>query len=424
MTTGMISEHFRKRPPWGIILLAVTPALTILLPWDFGPDSTTFRAFIRTNMLGITIVEFIFVIFAMANGFSPFAALRGLPRLALAGLAMVSVGTLWTTIFVAEFPIMAAIGISKFFAHGLFGLAVAQQISTWTISQRMQIWPAIGLGVVGFCLLWTVNIVFYNPIDNDWLRLVPSLPHVRWAGLYAFSCFCAGIAFIKVNSDNKYNWPILAIGIFFGSLGLAIAFWTGTRAAVLAVFIAVSITVIVVAARRQVLLLTVASIVIGLTVATTLLIVNPVYGIGRIIGAVLPVIDGADVSSGRIQIWTEMLEKISRRPIMGWGIDQFRYSFSEGDFFARHPHNGVMQLIYSSGMWGVCAAVLMLIAFIRAIGSKIDQPYQFAAIAYLVGMTTYGLYDGPFYFTYPIMIWLVAAACLTVPVPPRCASDK
>jgi O-antigen ligase len=423
MTIGSISNYFTKQPRWAIVLLALAPALTILLPWDFGTDSTTFRAFIRTNMLGITIVEFLFVFVAMTRGFSLFTALRDLPRLAIAGLAMLSIGTLWTTILVAEFPIMAVIGIIKFIAHGLFGLAIAQQISSWALTERMQIWPAIGLGVVGFCLLWAANILFFNPVGNDWLRLVPSLPHVRWAGLYAFSCFCVGIAFIKVNSDNKYNWPILAIGIFFGSLGLAIAFWTGTRAAVLAVLIAVSVSLYFVPTRRQLVILTVASIIIGLAFAAMLPIVNPVYGIGRIIGAVLPAIDGEDISSGRLQIWTEMLDKIYRRPIMGWGIDQFRYSFSEGEFFARHPHNGVMQLIYSSGIWGVCAATLMAIAFVRAIPSKIDQPYQFAAIAYLVGMTMYGVYDGPFYFTYPIMIWLVAAACLVAPSQPRPASD-
>lgn len=412
------------KAPAGVILLAMTPALMVFIPWDFGSDSTAYRAFMRDNMLPATAVEFLFALLAMARGFSPIAAVRALPRPARIGLSMLVIGSIWTTVIVAVYPIMAIIGLIKFVAHLLFGLAFAHQISTWTHSERDQIWPAIGIGVIGFCVLWAANIAFYDPIGNDWARLVPTLTNVRWAGLYALAIFCAGIGMIQMRIDGGTNRLKFIAAILFGATGLAISVWTGTRAAVGAICFATILSAVLLPFRRQLLVMAFCSAIVGTTIGASLPVVHPFYGMTRMIGTLRPALDGADVSSGRVQIWLDMLNKIIDRPLMGWGIDQFRYSFPEGTPRIRHPHNGFMQLIFSSGFFGLVAAATIVLSFVKHIPKDFTEPYRFASIAFIAGAFAYGLLDGFFYFTYPVMILLVSVCCLLVSKTPARATDK
>lgn len=408
--------------PLGIVLIALTPAFIILLPWDFGPDSTDFRAFMRVSKLPATIVEFAFVLLAMLRGFSPTAALISLPRLVKVGLGMLTISIVWTTMFVAEMPIAAILGATKFFGHLMFGLALTHQWERWSPHQRDMIWPAIGFGVATFCLLWLVNIILYRPTGNDWVRLVPGLTTMRSAGPYALASFCAGIGFLHLDMDSRIR-PNIAIAVLFGSLGLTLAFWTGTRASVVAIYIAVTFSSLWLPVRKQLAVLAVVSTIIGLAIALTLPSVHRAYGVIRLISDSIPAGD-VSISSGRVNIWINMIDKLEYRPIMGWGIDQFRYSFPEGTHISRHPHNGMMQLLFSTGLWGLVAHVFLAISFIRHVPRKFSQPYEFASIAFIIGALFYGAYDGFFYFTYPIMIFVVAVVCVLSQIKAPPASDR
>lgn len=408
--------------PLGIILIGLTPAIIILLPWDFGPDSTDFRAFMRGNMLSTTVVQFAYVLFAMSRGFSPVAMLTSLPRLALVGFGMLAFSAAWTTVFVAVIPIAAILGVAKFLGHFMFGLALAHQMTGWTQRQRNMIWPAIGIGVATFCLLWLLNIIIYHPKGNDWIRLVPSLTTMRSAGPYALASFCAGIGLLN-SSVNRHDRAKLLIAVLLGSLGLALAFWTGTRAAVVAIYLATASSLVLLPIRRHLVVLTLMSTFIGLAVVLALPSVHPAYGITRILTDSARA--GADsMSSGRVEIWLNMVDELKHRPILGWGIDQFRFSFPAGEPSIRHPHNGIMQLLFSIGLWGLLAYALLAISFIRNLPKIFTQPYQFASITFIIGALSYGAYDGFFYFTYPIMIFAVAIVCVLSEIRLPAAFDK
>lgn len=412
---GHLTETI-KSVPLAVILLGMAPVVMVLLPWDFGSGVTGYRALMRVNSLPVTVLEFMFVLLAITRGFAPVPAILSLPPLAKVGLSMLAIGAVWTTAFVAVLPNMAVIGIIKFFAHVMFSLAFAHQLAAWTTEQRGHIWRAIGMGVVGYCLLWGVNIAFYDPVGNDWISLVPALTNIRWAGFFALASFCAGIGLLKANPDDRTNRPRLTVGIFFCTIGLVLALWTGTRAAVVSIFAVVLLSSLVLAVlRRQLFMLTLISTVIALPIAAALPVVHPAYGIERMIGASLPTTVGADISSGRLEIWGDILDKVMRRPIMGWGIDQLRHSFPEGTPTVRNAHHGILQLLFSAGLWGMLATLLIAIPFVRKTPRTFTHPYQFASVAYLLGALTYGLYDGFFYFTYPVMILLVAAACVIAP---------
>jgi O-antigen ligase len=215
----------------------------------------------------------------------------------------------------------------------------------------------------------------------------------------------------------------LLVAILFGSLGFAIAGWTGTRAAIVAILIASVIGIFVLPIGRKLAIMLFTSAFNGLMAAAVLPLVHPSYGIFRMFGASREQGIDSDISSGRVEIWINMLDKVIQRPIMGWGIDQFRFSFNDMNESIRHPHNGIMQLIFSTGLWGLVATMMIALSFVKHFPAKFTQPYQSAAFVLIIGTTAYGLVDGIFYFGYPIMIFIVAGACL-VAAKPSVSSDR
>jgi O-antigen ligase len=420
MNTAPEANNFVPLP---ILLLGLTPIIMVLLPWDFGRDMTPYRGFMRGNSLPVTIIEFIVVLLAMARGFSPVAAIAALPGLTKAGLLLFSIASAWTTIFVAEHPIVAALGGAKLFAHLMFALAIAHQLAGWTDRQRAYIWPAIGLGVLGFCLLWAVNIAFYNPVGDDWIWLVPTLTNIRWVGFFALASFCAGIGFLGAGAGSKLTSYAHLAAIFFGTVGLMIALWTGSRGPLIAIAITVILSSLILGSWRKLAVFVLISSAVATAVAVNLPVVHPNYGVERIIMASQPTEGVAGMSSGRLQIWADTIDKINHRPVEGWGIDQFRYSFEAGSEGYRHPHQGILQLLFSNGLLGAAALMIAVIPLVNHIPRKFGLPYQQAGLAYLLGAAAYGLYDGFFYYTYPVMTMLVALACVLVPTRTN-ASDR
>jgi O-Antigen ligase len=409
--------------PAGIALLSLTPVLMIVLVWDFGNNLSPWREIVRYNSLVVPFLELLFVGLAINQGFLPGRSLRLLSPLTKSGLVILTACALWTTFFVAAVPFTAIMGIAKFIAHCLFALALSHLLGKWSQAARNIVWPAIGLGLLGYCFLWWINIVFYKPTGNDWVRLVPGSTNVRWVGFFAFACFCSAIGTLTVRpNQTRKHWPLLA-ALVFSTVAFTVAFWSGTRAAVVAMIVAAVFSALVLPVRRQIVLMIAISLILGLGITSILPEVHPIYGLDRIARDSSPAAGFNSVSSNRLQIWIEIFEKFLQRPMLGWGIDQLRYTYADQGNLVRNPHQAILQVLVSTGLCGLLAYLCIGARFVQSIPKKFTESYQFAAVAYVAGAVAYGLYDGFFYFTYPVMIFIVAAVCLVTP-PHSSAVDK
>ncbi len=412
-----------KSVPEGVVFLCLTPALMVMLPWDFGNDVSPWREITRYNSLIVPFVEFFLVGLAITEGFRPARALALLSPLAKAGLVILTACALWTTLFVAVVPFTAMMGITKFIAHCLFALGMSHMFSKWTEAERNLVWPAIGLGLLGYCFIWWINIAFYNPVGNDWIDLVPAATNVRWVGFFAFTCFCAAIGNITVHPNGSRKSLQLPIALVFSTVAFAVTFWSGTRSAAVAIAVAAVVSAVVLPVRRQIILVTSISLVCGLAIASVLPVVHPLYGLDRMISASNTAAGLDTLSSNRLQIWREIFDKFMQRPLLGWGIDQLRYTYPDQGNLVRNPHQAILQVLVSSGLCGLVAYLCFAARFVQSVPRKFSESHQFAAVAYLAGGTAYGLFDGFFYFTYPVMMFIVAAVCLTTP-PHSSAIDR
>ncbi|MBL0925848.1 MAG: O-antigen ligase family protein [Sphingomonadaceae bacterium] len=409
--------------PAGITLIALTPVLMVLLPWDFGNDVAPWREILRYNSLIVPFIEFLFVGFAIKEGFLPVRGLGSLSPLAKIGLLILTVSALWTTIFVAAVPFTALMGITKFIAHCLFGLALLYLFGKWNNAARNLIWPMIGAGLLGYCFLWWINVVFYNPVGDDWITRVPATTNVRWVGFFSFACFCAAIGTLSVTSNRSCNRWRTGAAFIFSTAAFTIAVWSGTRGAIAAIAVAAVFCALLLPIRRQVIAVTSISLVCGLAISLILPAVHPIYGLYRMTSASNPLEGINSVSSNRLQVWTEVFGKVMQRPMLGWGVDQLRYTYTDPVKIVRNPHQAILQALTSMGLCGLIGYLCLVTRFFQSIPGKFSENYQFAAVAYLIGGTAYGLYDGFFYFTYPVMMFIVAAVCLTT-APQLSSADK
>lgn len=424
MSTSVSCHNPEKKFDTAILLVGLTPVFMVVLPWDFGNEMTPYRGFMRGNSLSATIIEMLFLLIVMRRGFSPTAAVAALPSMTKAGLLMLLTVILWTTSTVAKEPIAAIFGLVKMFMHLMFCMAFYHQFERLTIFDRNKIWLAIGCGVLAYCVLWLSNILIYHPTGDDWLWFVPALTNVRWAGFFALAGFCAGIGSLSSRADGSHSVHRFLIALSFSTVGLSIAFWTGSRGAVLASLAAAIGPSVFVTARRQIILLSLSAAFLGLIIGWALPIVHQVYGIERIIGTLTPANGLAGLSSGRTEVWAETAQQIWQRPITGWGVDQFTYVGPKTALGLKHPHQAFLQLLFSVGTLGALAMLFIIYPFASAVSIAPKQPYQWAGLAYLSGAIAYGLYDGFFYYTFPVMIFLVSIVCIGRTTSPQSVTDR
>lgn len=409
-----------------LVLIGLTPILMVILPWDFGPDMNLYRWFVRRYSLSVSIVETLVVLLAMLRGFSPFRSIGALPLLSKLGLLLAGLSALLIAAFVAVEPIGAMLSLFQIFMHLMLVLAIVHLFENRGII-RNHIWTAIGIGVVGYCIIWGIAIAAYPPVDNDWIVLVPGVTNVRWVGFFALSSYCAGISFLPAEVDKEGSRFRLFLALFFSTVGMAIGFWTGTRGAVIAIIAAtIASSLFLAEARRKILLLALSATFVASLVSSVLPVVHPGYGLARIIGSSISNSNMEDLSSGRTILWFETIKKINKRPIAGWGLDQFVYVGPESSLGLRHPHQGILQLLFSTGLLGVLTTLMIALPFAKQFPRKLSLPHEWAAAAYFSGAIIYGLYDGFFYYPFPVMIFLISIACLraaTLPQPATGRSD-
>jgi O-antigen ligase len=192
----------------------------------------------------------------------------------------------------------------------------------------------------------------------------------------------------------------------------------------LAIVIASAFSVLVARDRKMLAGIIMLAAIIAIAITAALPVVHPAYGLGRILGSAANSQNLNDLSSNRIEIWIMTAERMMTHPWFGWGIDQYRLSWPEGTSGVRNPHQSILQLLFATGVAGAFALAMIVIPFARRIPVHYVEPWQWAAGAFLVSGTMYGLYDGFFYYAYPTMIYLLSATMLLTLPAAQAGSDR
>jgi O-antigen ligase len=406
----------------GIMIVGLSPVLMILIPWDFGAEMSAYRAFMRGLSMTVPLIESVFVLLAAAGGFSLFAAIRDMPRWTRVGFLMLLAIIILGAAFSSKIPVLSLVGLGKISMHALFFLAVRHQVSAADPDLQHSFWKAIGFGLLAYWVLWGINIWLFEPQGREWVTMVPGVTNVRSLGFFAVAGFFAGIAVAMAKAARQSQY---LLGIVIAGAALVMAFWTGSRGALLAIMMGLLWLLIFAGSIRNALAKFFA-VVFSLAVCISLLLpsVDPHYGIERIIFSSVATPTESDITSGRTEMWRATAKKIAEKPFAGWGVEQFAVSGPEHALGYKQPHNMLLQLLFSTGLLGAIAILLIVLPFLPKLSLEMSSPDRLAAWGVIIGTLTFGLYDAALYYTYPVMVFLLSVTMVLKPIVASTASDK
>lgn len=420
------SNRARSLQLMAAIIIGGTPIWTVLFIWDFSDRQGGWPIFVRSNSLVAPMIELIIVLIVMATGFSPLQAIKKLPIWTKVALAFWLPITIATSFRAGNDHLLAILGFMKLFCAALFLLALIELRRKCNGSFFAATWFAIGCAVPVYILLWLIQMAITNPTGNDWITQIPGVNNIRHVGHFAFAGFFAGVASLILLRNDASVFRRWCVPVFFSSLGLALALWTGSRGPVLAVASGITVTIFVGSGfRRELGLFFAATTIIAATAVINLPVPHPIYGITGATGIADMEADAShDASSGRTQLWQGTTEKIQQKPFFGWGLEQFSAFGPDETIGMMHPHNYPLQLLFSGGFVSALLAALMAFPALRSWRWPFMQDIGLVGTGCVAGIIVYSMYDGALFFSYPIMIFLLAIASAVHPQEMLSEPDK
>lgn len=215
----------------------------------------------------------------------------------------------------------------------------------------------------------------------------------------------AGLAFSLAPAAGRRRWMYLLSGA--GLLILALA--SGSRSVVLGVGFALLLGAAAMRAARGRISARTLGLAGGLAAALLALVLLAPASFSRL-GQVI----GDSSLAGRFVVWGKDLPFILERPLLGWGLEHqlplFLRSFSADflvisrDVFDR-AHNALVESLVTTGVFGLAAAVGLLIAAAQSIIRQMRREPAFRSEgAVLLGMLAYAAAADQFGFLTPFTL--------------------
>lgn len=361
----------RRFLPWAF---GFAPAVLFLLTWT----DHFHNWWIKTYALPVVAVELTVVIVAFREGMR-----ISLNRITacLAGLLILA----WITAIFAPRPDLAIARTALWTLHALFGFAVARKFDADDLTNGLM------AGFVAFVLVLSIYVAT-APLDISWIYQLPGLGNIRRFGFYAAAIF--GLCLGRLVTPK---WPVMATL----TLAFAMAFWSGSRGAIISALVSLAASIFLFPALRPV---RVWGTFLGCGLAGA--------AIAALIGSPAKLQGASRLSdagdNGRMDVWRTAIDLIGNRPWFGYGEGQMR-DLSQM-IYVMHPHNIALQLLLAWGVIGLALAGILGFWVARRMIAGANEkalPHCCAAII----LATYSLIDGALYNVHPVAIF---AACVGV----------
>jgi exopolysaccharide production protein ExoQ len=321
--------------------------------------------------------------------------------------------TFWiSSIFVSPAPALS--GLRAF--YGLIHIAFA--ISVFHLAKGSTDKELKFAGVLQFVslALFTVimiihlagapDIEFDGTLGTFWQAAIPGFFSVRLLGIWAGGILSLALGCLWMHQKIRHY------GLVYATIAVATALlcWSGTRAGVLGVGVAMIVLLSTVRRLPPLRLMAGAFLAMVIGAGLSLIWIPPdsAFGLLQLSSRLDP---AADISNGRMLIWTEMLREFASHPILGMGEGATRWSVVINGVSHPQPHNSVIQFLSSWGLIATVPAMLMLTR-IRVAMHHVAKARMIALplVVLFDAMLAMSLVDGVMYFSRLIMLTAVAGA--------------
>lgn len=391
------------------IALGTVPIMMAIAPMSFSPRADNWQIFVRGNSLVVPVIEFAIVLFAMAKGGSVLRGFKLLPLITRMGLIAWIPVLVFNTYQPGNDLVYANIGIFKLFILSIFICVLIDLYKNISENGFFSLCFSIGVGIQVYIIIFIVYIFTNDLKGEQWISNYPGFNNIRHICVGGFISYFIGMCLYIFNyNKNRFN-KIGMLYIIFGISGLSLAFWTGTRAAVLSCIVITVIAMIFVNEKRlDIIRYALFVFLLSLILVLPLPLPHPAYGILSAFGISdlnAHTLNGA--SSGRIELWIGTIQKILEKPIWGWGIEQYSRFNPIGEYTIFHPHNFPLQFIFATGIFGFFMAIIVVTPIILQQMRTPSEAIRRLQFAMLATLGVYALFDGILYFSYSSLIFAV-----------------
>lgn len=399
-----------------MILVAAMPLSFALGTWDHSTSPAL--APMRQFALPATAIAILVTVIAMVRlrGLGP--AFRKLKWPAWLGLSIVMLVAGWSAHMAEAAPLFAKHKTVVNLIILLFGFALAGLLNR-SMSQEQYRFERVVL--VGFWAYLIVVIAYIAtaPSDFRWSFFGLTAQNIRNLGSHMMTVGAFSFGAMLVWSGR---WKVAAA--IAGLTAVAILAWSGSRGPYFILLAAVLAAGLLLERGSQ---LRSIGLIVGIFVAASALslvhhVSHPAFGFDRILNLASVLDSGSDASTGRLAVWSKTWELLKTMPWHGYGDGQFNYVY-EGPRRLAFPHNVILQLWFQWGWIGGSIAIVLLTWLgIAALKRTIAAPQaRLPGMMMLFTIGAYGMIDGPFYDTLPMLFFAIAAALCFTPLAQDCS---
>lgn len=351
-------------------------------------------------------------------------------------IARIQAGPVWLKYLsgLTCFALVVSVVFSRQFAPGLVTAAswvllasaglIAGQCLANDASTGRRLLAGLALGTAaGTVTVWALWVLTGR---GD----VPLYPHPRILGLHTIAGAVASVALITQKDIHRVGrgfWFVVGVIAWGGLL------WSGGRAPVVAVAVALGVWILLSPAplRRALLGTTGILLIAGLALSAAFWTPKPDLGWWHALGRTATAAtsgSASQLSSTRTQFWSAVVQRAQHSPWVGFGPDSYRFLAPKLD--GQQPHNLALQFWLDLGVLGAVPllgllAGLLFMGWRRALLAAPVIPAAWLAV--LTASVVGGMLDGVFYhlvaFLPAMLACGVAVGLVSNLVPPARASN-
>ncbi|MBB3033265.1 O-antigen ligase family protein [Alteriqipengyuania lutimaris] len=373
------------------------------------------RALEGLRQTGVVFLAFeaLVIILAMARGFEVGTLWNSLTRFTRFLLVVFFATFLWGGLVHSPAAAWATmVSLSAPF-HVIFAFAIAHSLRPFGAAAMDVFEKIIFVAMAIFAVLVAVHFLTpppaIDPVDIKWYIAVPGFISHRLLGAFAGGLLALFVADHVLRYRDSFA-PWWAYGALVLLTGLTV--WTGTRAALLGIGIALPVAWLCglprPTGRQAIALSACAALGIGLAILAI------PYGSPH-----FRLFNGSDVASadavsgGRLVYWSFILDAIAEHPLIGAGSGASMWILPAEAQQHIQPHNVVLQFLLSWGAFATAAALMLLAKFVRAVHViAARHPSALPFLALLDCLLVVSLLDGMFHFARHFMLMMLASGVI------------